>query len=520
MLKQAILRNYYDAKYKAYVKMLAWVEVEVLRQSNFLNYINGEWLESEGNSTQTRENPANRELASTTPLSTVSDTEAAIDAARESFDKGDWAYSPPEYRAKLLTKFANGLSDNLSELAFLETAENGKILRNSRGEIKNAIEHLEFFAGLARNLKGDLIDKGSSNLSFVFREPIGVCGLIVPWNSPVELTIRKLAPALAVGCSVVVKPSSLTPGTVLFLGHVLEKLEIPRGVVNIISGPGEKVGETIVKSKHVDKISFTGDSRTGKRILSIASADTKRTSMELGGKSPVLVFEDATLEKAVPSAMWAIFRNNGQSCTAGSRLLLQDTIYDKFLRELVRLTREIKIGDPLDPKSDTGPLASSAQLEKTLEYVSLGLSEGANLACGGSKITEGKLSNGYYFQPTILDSVQYTARVAREEIFGPVLSVIKFHDEEEAIKMANSTEYGLASSVWTNNLSKTFRVAKKIRAGDVWINGYSLRTAQAPMGGYKSSGIGRELGERGLDEFVEYKQVAVDSSNSYKRPEK
>lgn len=500
--------------------MLSGIEAESLRQVNFLNYINGEWVESESKSTQVRENPANKEQATITPLSTEGDTEAAIEAARESFDNGVWANAPPEFRAKLLSKFANRLSDFLSELAFLETTENGKIIRNSRGEISNAIEHLEFFAGLARNLKGDLIDKGRNNLSFVFREPVGVCGLIVPWNSPVELTIRKLAPALAVGCSVVVKPSSLTPGTILYLGRVLQKIDIPKGVINILSGRGDKVGETIVKSKKVDKISFTGDARTGKRILSNASVDTKRISMELGGKSPVLVFEDSNLEKAIPSAMWAIFRNNGQSCTAGSRLLLQDTIHDKFLRELVKLTKEIKIGDPLEAESDIGPLASSEQMEKTLRYIDLGLNEDASLAYGGKKLKEGSFSKGYFIEPTILENVAYTARVAKEEIFGPVLSVIKFHDEEDAIKIANSTEYGLASSVWTNNLSRTFRIAKKIRAGDVWINGYSLRTAQAPMGGYKSSGVGRELGERGLDEFIEYKQVAIESSNEYKRSEK
>ena len=486
----------------------------------FLNYIDGEWQESDNREEMIRENPTNREPATVTPLSTSSDVGKAIDSARKAFDSGAWSDARPEYRAKALMRLARLIEASLAELAALESTENGKILKNSTGEITNAIDHVEYFSALARNLKGDAIPQGTTALSLALKEPVGVCGLIVPWNSPVELTIRKLAPALAAGCTIVLKPSSITPGTILFLAKIIDRAEIPRGVVNVVTGSGKIVGEAIVRSDKVDKISFTGDSTTGKRILALASETMKRVSMELGGKSPFIVFKDANLEKAVPSSLWAIFRNCGQSCTAGSRLLLEESIHDDFIQKLIQLTRNLRIGDPFDPGTDMGPMASSGQLQKTLQYIQIGLEEGAHLVYGGSRLDNAPYSKGYFMQPSILDGVSRNARVSQEEIFGPVLSVISFKDEADAIDAANCTQFGLASSIWTRDLNRTIRISRRLKAGDVWVNGYGLRVAQAPMGGFKGSGIGRELGEKGLEEFLEYKHVGFDFSEDYVRPAK
>jgi len=281
--------------------------------------------------------------------------EDAIDVARSVFDSGVWSEASGSLRFKTLMKFAQVLEENLQTLAATETRENGKTLNNSIGEVKSSLEHVEFFAGIARNIKGDTMSSVTKSLSLVLKEPVGVCGFIVPWNSPIDLTLRKLAPALAAGCTIVIKPSSITPGTILELGRILDKTDLPKGVVNIVTGEGATVGEALAKSEKVDKISFTGETATGKKIMSLASGTVKRVSMELGGKSPNIVFEDANLDKALPAALWAIFRNCGQSCTAGSRLLLQDSLHDEFMRRLVDMTKKIRIGDPLDPAVEMGP---------------------------------------------------------------------------------------------------------------------------------------------------------------------
>lgn len=493
------------------------VRLTCLNPNRYNNYIRGEWVESESKETVLRENPANRQTVTITPLSTETDMGSAIDAAREAFDVGPWRESSGEERSKMLMRFAQLLENDANEIAEVETRENGKVLKNSLGEIRTAAEFVQFFAGLARNIKGDTICSVTKAFSLVLKEPVGVCGIIIPWNSPVDLTMRKLAPALAAGCTVVIKPSSYVPGTILHLGKIVDKVGLPKGVVNIVSGPGDTVGETLVKSEKVDKISFTGDSATGKRIMSLAAVNLKRVSMELGGKSPNIVFEDANLDKAVRAAMWAIFRNCGQSCTAGSRLLLQESIHNEFIRKLVEMTSKIKIGDPMQKDVDIGPLVSAQQMNKVVEYVHRGLADGARLVQGGKVLGGDEYANGYYMEPTIFDDVETTTRLAQEEVFGPLLAVTSFRDRDDAITKANSTRYGLASAIWTNDIYTALYTAKKIRAGDVWVNGYHIRIVQAPFGGYKESGIGRELGERGLDEFIEYKHVAVDMNQDYGR---
>lgn len=472
---------------------------------------------SESGETFTRENPASREPATIAPLSSQADMERAIDAARQVFDSGVWPEASGELRCKSIMKFAHLLEENLDNLASTETHENGKTLKNSRGEIKSAIEYIEFFAGLARNIKGDTISSVTKTFSLILKEPVGVCGFIVPWNSPVDLTVRKLAPALAAGCTVVIKPSSLTPGTILQLGKILDKSDLPKGVVNIVTGAGTTAGEALAKSQKVDKISFTGETATGKRIMSLAAGTVKRISMELGGKTPNIVFEDANLDKVLPAALWAIFRNCGQSCTAGSRLLLQESIHDEFMRGLINMAKKIRIGNPLDPEVEMGPVVSEAQLNKVLQYIESGKGQGARLAYGGERLDHGEYAKGYYVQPTIFDDVSPEMRIAQEEIFGPVLSVLTFTDERDAIEIANSTIYGLASAVWTNNLNRSLRVVRKLRSGDISVNSSLIRLSQAAFGGYKQSGIGRELGERGLEEFLEYKHVSFDLAEEYQR---
>ena len=481
----------------------------------YRNFVNGEWFEPDTGETFDRANPATGEHIATLPKSGPEDAKRAIDSARQAFDNGDWPWRKGSDRARVLTDIAHLLRENVEELSRLLTIENGKPLRFAKGEITFSADTIDYYAGIARTISGEATSLSADSLSFTIREPVGVCGLITPWNHPIMLLVWKLAPALAAGCTVVVKPSSYTSAITFEFGKLLQKVrDLPKGVVNIVSGPGATVGAEIVRNSKVDKVGFTGETATGKEIMNMASSNLKRVSLELGGKSPNIIFADANLEKAAVGAYWGAFRISGQACSAGSRVLVEDAIHNDFVRRLVEMAEKAKVGNGLDPQNDLGPLISDAQLDRVLNYVNKGVREGAKLLCGGRRLTEGEYSRGWFMRPTVFDGVANDMTIAQEEIFGPVVSVIGFKDEEEAVRIGNDTMYGLASAVWTQDLSKAVRVARKIRAGTVWVNTYSDLYSEMPFGGYKQSGFGRELGPEGILEYLQDKHVNLDTKST------
>jgi betaine-aldehyde dehydrogenase len=483
-----------------------------------LNYIRGEWVPSNSGDTYSTFNPANCHLLCYAQKSNREDAKAAIDSARDAFDKGPWPTLSGEERARILIEFARKIRQNVDNLALTITTEMGKPIRISKNrELPGSISRVEYYAGMARLTLGEHNNTAKSSIfSVSIKEPVGVAGLITPWNDPIDLLLRKLAPALAAGCTVVIKPSSYTPKSAVELVRLLESIaELPKGVVNLILGPGSIVGAELVESPKVDKISFTGEDETGKKIMSAGASNFKRLSLECGGKAPALVFSDCNIQKAISALNYASFLYTGQSCTACTRLLIQNEIADIFVPRFLEATRSLRIGDPLKEETDIGPLVSDKQLEKVQYYVDSGLKDKAKVLIGGKRLTGEGLENGFYFPPTVFSDVPRTAKIAREEIFGPVLCVMKFSNEDEAIEIANEPPYGLASSIWTNDVSRAIRVSRKIRAGDVWINTHYMRLAEMPFGGFKGSGLGRELGKEGLAEYMESKHVCIDTSDQY-----
>ncbi|QQE75378.1 aldehyde dehydrogenase family protein [Brevibacillus composti] len=477
---------------------------------NLKMYIAGEWVE--GGSGETREivNPANGEVIALAAEGTVEDAQRAIRAAREAFDGGVWSEVPAAERARLLFKVADKLEERAEELIALETLDNGKPLREAGFDIADAAACFRYYAGLVTKPDGQTYQVADPIQAMVVREPVGVCGLIVPWNYPLLMAVWKIAPALAAGNTIVFKPSEVTPVTAIKLFEILEEVGLPRGAANLVMGPGPTVGHELAASELVDKVSFTGGTVTGRSIMNAAAGNLKKISLELGGKSPNIVFADADFETAVDYALFGIFANQGQVCSAGSRLLLEDSIHDRFVERLVERARKIRVGAGDDPATEMGPLVSQAHMEKVLRYIEYGKEEGARLVCGGNRITENGLDKGYFVEPTIFVDTTPQMRIVQEEIFGPVLAVQRFSDEAEAIRLANDTVYGLAGGVFTQDGAKAMRVIKKLRAGITWINCYHPTYNEAPWGGYKQSGIGRGLGTYGFDEFTEVKQININ----------
>ncbi|MEQ1876422.1 MAG: aldehyde dehydrogenase family protein, partial [Bdellovibrionia bacterium] len=368
----------------------------------------------------------------------------------------------------------------------------------------------EFYGGLATKIHGETMQVPANSMSFVLREPVGVCGQIIPWNYPLLMSAWKLAPALAAGCTLILKPSELTPLTALELGRILVALELPAGVVNIVTGPGQGAGEELASNVKIDKVAFTGGTVTGRKIAIAATSNMKKTTLELGGKNPNIVFADADFESAVDGALFAAFANQGEVCSAGSRLLVEQSIHKKLVEAMVKKIPRIKVGHGLGAGVKMGPLVSSAHREKVEAYIKVGVDEGAKLVCGGKRPAGKEFEKGNFLDPTIFDDVKPSMRIAREEIFGPVLSVIPFKNEEEAIRLANDTEYGLAAGVWSLNINRAIRVTKELRAGITWINTYHPTFNELPWGGYKASGTGRELGLYGIEAYLETKQVNIN----------
>ncbi|MGI8921549.1 MAG: aldehyde dehydrogenase family protein [Solirubrobacteraceae bacterium] len=476
------------------------------------NYVGGEWVGASGGETFDVINPATEEVLGSVPKMSREDTQRAIATARETFDSGVWSQLAPDERSRIMLGVVEKFTEHEDELAALETAQAGMTIRaTSTVVIGYCINHWDYFARAAnRQLQEPLepVAFPTHSYNFVLREPIGVCAGIIPWNFPLVMAVWKLAPALAMGNTMVLKPASNTPLTALRLAELLDETELPKGVVNVITGGGASVGEELASHPDVDKISFTGSTVVGRRIMQLASSTIKKCTLELGGKSPNIVYEDADIPAAVDGALWATFFHQGQVCESGTRLILPDSIHDEFIERLVERAKTITLGDPMDYDTDMGPLISSEQLETVSNYVRIGQEEGAKLVLGGKRASvDGR---GYYFEPTIFTEVDNAMTIAQEEIFGPVLSVIKVSDDDEAIAVANDTIYGLASAVWTEDYDRALETAKRLRAGTVWVNDHHLINCIAPFGGYKQSGLGRELGSYGLDEFTEVKHVHVD----------
>lgn len=473
-------------------------------------YVNGEWRESSNQEKRTIINPANGKGIAYAPEGTIEDAKYAIEVARMAFDSGIWSATSTAERASYLFKIADEIDKNMEELVYLETMDNGKTYREAEGDIGDAAACFRYYAGLITKPDGQTYHVADPMQAMVVREPVGVCGLIVPWNYPLLMSVWKIAPALAAGNTIVFKPSEVTPITATKLFEILEKVGLPKGVANMVMGAGPIVGNEIAASNKVDMISFTGGTKTGKHIMRTAADNMKKISLELGGKSPNIIFADADFETAIDYALFGIYAGSGQVCSAGSRILVEEKIYDKFVNSFVERAQKINVGPGDNPESEMGPLVSQEHMEKVLRYIEIGKDEGANVACGGRRIMEDGKGDGFFIEPTVFVNVKPDMRIVQEEIFGPVVVIQKFKDEQEAIELANGTDYGLAGGVFTVDGAKAMRVIRKLRAGITWINSYHPTYNEAPWGGYKQSGIGRSLGTFGLEEFQEIKQININ----------
>jgi len=470
--------------------------------------IDGKWVEAASGKTFETPNPATGQVLARIAEGDAEDIDRAVRAARRVFDQGDWGRTPPTERERLLLRIADLIETHADELAQLETLDNGKPFTESRHvDIPSAAATFRYYAGWVTKTYGETNPSDPAYFNFTLREPVGVCGQIIPWNFPLLMAAWKLAPALACGNTCVLKPAEQTPLTALRLGELLLEAGIPAGVVNIVPGFGETAGAALVRHPLVDKIAFTGSTEVGKEIHRATADSLKRVSLELGGKSPNIVFSDADTEAAVEGAMLGVFFCAGQVCCAGTRLFVEQKMHDRFAASLAEHAKGMKQGDPFDPSTRVGPLVSKEQLERVTGYLDIGKKEGAKALVGGERNTGAGLERGYFVKPTVFTGVRNDMKIAREEIFGPVVSIIPFKDENDAVLQGNATTYGLAAGVWTRDVSKAHRVARALRAGTVWINCYNVFDPATPFGGYKESGYGRELGKYALDLYTQVKSV-------------
>ncbi len=500
-----------DQRKKSGSPELSHMDTTIIQQFGFL--INGGIKPIVGSNYFESVDPSSGEVFARTANATIEDMQEAIRAARAAFEGGRWSKLTVAQRGKYLIKIAQLIRVNAKELADLETRDTGKTTKQTTFiDIPTCADTFEYFGKITTELDRKINPVQATVKSVTDREPIGVVGCIIPWNYPLIMAGWKMAPALAAGNTVVFKPSSTASASILKLAQIIEEAHLPSGVVNIVSSANHDVVEQLIKSEDVNMISFTGGTETGRRIITLSADTTKKLSLELGGKSPNIVFEDCDFNAALGGTMSAIFMNQGQMCTAGSRLLLEDKIYDQFLASLIAKTKALKIGEASNYETQFGPLASIKHRDSVLEYIEKGIQEGATLACGG-KVPEGdQFKKGVYLEPTIFSEVRNKMTIAQEEIFGPVLSVIKFSGIDEAVTIANDSPYGLASMIWTKDLKKAEEVAKQIQSGIVWINTYGGFYNEASFGGYKQSGFGRELGAEGLLEYTQSKHVCIDQT--------
>jgi len=472
-------------------------------------FINNAWRDAAGGRTMDVVNPATEEVIATVPSADQRDVDDAVGAARAAL-QGPWAGLSARERGRLLWRIGELLMERADDIARLETLHNGKPIFESRQiEVPAAAECFQYYAGWADKIHGETIPVKGNYLTYTLREPVGVVCAIVPWNFPLLLTAWKVAPALACGNTVIVKPASQTPLTALALAEVAEAAGLPPGVLNVVTGPGTTVGRMLVEHAGIDKVAFTGDTSTGRAIMRGSSETLKRITLELGGKSPNIVFADADLEAAIRGATTGIFYGKGEVCAAGSRLLVDRAIKDEFVGKVAERAKKMAPGDPMNPRTRLGAIASARQLETDLRYIETGKREGATLVAGGARADIGT-GKGYFLQPTVFADVTPAMTIAREEIFGPVLATIEFADVDEAIAHANESNYGLAAAVWTRDIRKAHHVARRLQAGTVWINTYNVYDTAAPFGGYKQSGFGREMSVHALEHYTQVKSVWVD----------
>jgi aldehyde dehydrogenase (NAD+) len=468
--------------------------------------IDGKWVDAKGGKTFATYNPATEEKIADVAEGDASDIDRAVKAARKAFETGDWPKMDARDRGRLMHRLADIIEQNIDELAALETLDNGKPLRDSRNaDLPLTIDCLRYYAGWADKIHGQTVPVRGPYFTYTRREPLGVAGQIIPWNFPMLMVAWKWGPALAAGCTIVMKPAEQTPLSCLRMGELAMEAGFPKGVINIVPGDGPKTGASLVKHPDVDKIAFTGEYRTAQIIMADAAPTLKRLTFELGGKSPNIVFADADLDAAVAGAEFGLFFNQGQCCCAGSRLFVEEKVHEEFVDKIVKRAKARRLGDPFDPATTQGPQVDEAQFNKILHYIDKGQESGAECVTGGKRW--GK--KGFYVEPTVFDNVTDDMPIASDEIFGPVMSILPFKKFDEVVERANNTFYGLAAAVWTRDVKKAHRIANSVRAGTVWINCYDVFDAGAPFGGFKMSGIGRELGEAGLANYTELKTVTM-----------
>jgi len=473
----------------------------------YQNYIHGQWTPSSSGETFPVVDPSTEEVIAEVASASPADVHKAVDAARAAFDSGAWPQTTAQDRGRILFKLADKVRQNAAMLAEIEARNTGKPIVEAEYDIVDVATCFEYYGGLATKVTGQVLPVPANALSFTLKEPMGVAGQIIPWNYPLMMAAWKLAPALAAGCTCVLKPAEQTPLTALEFAAWFEEVGLPPGVVNVVNGVGEVAGAALVRHPDVDKIAFTGSAAVGKIIVKSAADTLKRVTLELGGKSPNIFFADADWEAAVDGALFGVFINQGEVCSAGSRVLVEKKIYGKFVEAMTEKAKRIKLGPPLERETKMGPLVSKEQYDRVTSYLQVGKKEAKTAIGGGRPKGFGK---GYYVEPTIFYDVDNQARISREEIFGPVATVIPFENEADAIRIANDTPYGLAGAVWTRDIYKAFRIVKSLRAGIIWVNHMQPTYVEAPWGGYKQSGFGRELGPWGLEEYLETKQVFVN----------
>jgi len=486
---------------------------------NYKMYIGGDFVDAESGDRYDSINPFNGEAIASIPQGGPADVDKAVAAARKAFDEGPWPRISGAERSELIGKAAALLKDRMKDYARLESLDSGGTINKTGADAFLASRQLAYFGEMAANYNEEpreidgMMREGRS-FNYTIREPMGVCAQIIPWNFPYMMAIWKLGPALATGNCVVLKPASVTPVMALELARVFDEVGFPPGVVNIITGPGGSMGAAMTTHPDVDKVAFTGSTEVGRDIMANAAGTLKKVTLECGGKGANIILDDADWEIAVDGSIWASFYHQGQVCESGTRLMLSRADHDAFVEQMVEKLNAMKMGDPLDPTTQLGPVVSEGQMKSVLEYVEIGKGEGAALACGGARATGGDLDKGSFVQPTLFTNVTNDMRIAREEIFGPVLGVLQYDSVDEAIAMANDSIYGLSAGVWSKNIDAAKDVAAKLRSGTIWINEWHMLSERSPFGGYKQSGVGREFGEEGLNEYTELKTLYVDDAKT------